>query len=179
MSTNFAKTLVCKHENDVKLWRQKQRTPNGHHMTLNQTPPWKFSAYATGYTNAMLFGSTLTLPIFVLFFFFAFFQGSSVEFAFHPQHETSWYSEIQMKDDFNYFKNKSRKRTRSWSMFSVNSNDWEEHWNTKSHQKMDWIQKNEAGTKRRLKTFRLQGHLNVYLFKPLCIYTPHVIASHN
>jgi len=112
-------------------------------------------------------------------FFLCFFSGSSVEFAFHPQHETSCDSEIQMKEDFNYFKNKSRKRTRSWWMFSVNSNDWEEHWNTKSHQKMDWIQKNEAGTKRRLKTFRLQGHLNVYLFKPLCIYTPHVIASHN
>jgi len=41
--------LVWKHGNDVKLWRHKQRTPNtnDHHMTLNQTPPWKFSAYAT------------------------------------------------------------------------------------------------------------------------------------
>ena len=50
MSTNLAKTLVWKQENDVKLWRHKQRTPNAndHHMTLNQTPPWKFSAYATG-----------------------------------------------------------------------------------------------------------------------------------
>jgi len=49
MSTNFAKTLVWKHGNDVKLWRHKQCTPqtNNHHMTLNQTPPWKFSAYAT------------------------------------------------------------------------------------------------------------------------------------
>ena len=34
-------------------WRQivtsQQRTPNAnaHHVTLNQTPPWKFSAYAT------------------------------------------------------------------------------------------------------------------------------------
>jgi len=44
MSTNFAKTLVWKHGNDVKLWRHKQRTPNAndHHMTLNQNPPWKF-----------------------------------------------------------------------------------------------------------------------------------------
>ena len=35
-------------ENDVKLWRHKERTPNtnDHHMTLNE-PPWKFSAYAT------------------------------------------------------------------------------------------------------------------------------------
>jgi len=50
MSTNFAKTLVWKHGNDVKLWRHKQCTPktNNRHMTLNQTPSWKFSAYATG-----------------------------------------------------------------------------------------------------------------------------------
>ena len=43
MSTNFAKTLVWKHGNDVKLWRHKQCTPkpNNHHMTLNQTPPMK------------------------------------------------------------------------------------------------------------------------------------------
>jgi len=49
MSTNFAKTLVWKHENDVKLWRHKERKPNtnDHHMTLNEPPPWKFSAYAT------------------------------------------------------------------------------------------------------------------------------------
>ena len=49
MSTNFAKTLVWKHENDVKLWRHKERTPNtnDHHMTLNGPPPWRFSAYAT------------------------------------------------------------------------------------------------------------------------------------
>jgi len=39
MSTNFAKTLVWKHENDVKLWRHKKRTPNDHHMTLNQNSP--------------------------------------------------------------------------------------------------------------------------------------------
>ena len=41
--TNFAKTLVWKHGNDVKLWRHRQRTPNtnDHHMTLNQTPPMK------------------------------------------------------------------------------------------------------------------------------------------
>jgi len=27
MSTDFPKTLVWKHENDVKLWRHKDRTP--------------------------------------------------------------------------------------------------------------------------------------------------------
>jgi len=43
MSTHFAKTLVWKHEYDVKLWRHKHRTPqtNDHHMSLNETPPWK------------------------------------------------------------------------------------------------------------------------------------------
>ena len=50
MSTNFAKTLVWKHEYDVILWRHKQRTPNtnDYPMPLNETPPWKVSAYATG-----------------------------------------------------------------------------------------------------------------------------------
>jgi len=43
LSTNFAKTLVWKHEYDVKLFRQKERTPstNVHHMPLNETPPMK------------------------------------------------------------------------------------------------------------------------------------------
>jgi len=47
---NFAKTLVWKHEYYVILWRHQQRTPNtnDHHMPLKETPPWKFSAYATG-----------------------------------------------------------------------------------------------------------------------------------
>ena len=46
---NFAKTLVWKHECDVKLWRHKETTPetNDHHIPMNETPPWKFSAYAT------------------------------------------------------------------------------------------------------------------------------------
>ena len=41
MSTNFAKTLVWKHEYDVKLRRHKDCTPqtNDHHMPLNQIPP--------------------------------------------------------------------------------------------------------------------------------------------
>jgi len=41
--------LVWKHEYDLKLWRHKQRTPNtnDHHIPLNETPPWKFSAYVT------------------------------------------------------------------------------------------------------------------------------------
>jgi len=51
-----------------------------------------------------------------------------VEFALHPQHETSSDSEIQAKEDF---KSESRKRPRSLSMVSLNSNDWEEYWNTK------------------------------------------------
>jgi len=40
MSTNFAKTLVWKHEYDVKLSRHKQRRPNtnDHHMLLNENP---------------------------------------------------------------------------------------------------------------------------------------------
>jgi len=40
MSTNFSKTLVWKHEYDVKLWRHKERTPNtnDHRMPLNETP---------------------------------------------------------------------------------------------------------------------------------------------
>jgi len=49
MSTNFAKTLVSRHDYDVKLRRHKDHKPqtNDHHMPLNETPPWKFSAYAT------------------------------------------------------------------------------------------------------------------------------------
>jgi len=40
MSKNFAKTLIWKHEYDVKLWRHKQRTPNtnDHHMPQNDPP---------------------------------------------------------------------------------------------------------------------------------------------
>ena len=50
MSANFTKTLVWKHEYDVKLWLYKQHTPNtnDHLMLLNETPPWKLSAHATG-----------------------------------------------------------------------------------------------------------------------------------
>jgi len=49
MSTNVAKTLVLKHEHDFKLRRHKDCTPqtNDHRMPLNETPSWKFSAYAT------------------------------------------------------------------------------------------------------------------------------------
>ena len=54
MSTNFAKTLVWKHEYDVTLWRHRDTTPetNDHHMPLNETTPWKFSAYATVRENS-------------------------------------------------------------------------------------------------------------------------------
>jgi len=43
MSTNFAKTLVLKHEYDVKLRRHKQRNlkTNDHHMPLNEPPLMK------------------------------------------------------------------------------------------------------------------------------------------
>jgi len=41
------------------------------------------------------------------------------------------------------------------------------------------FQEDEVGTKQQLKTLTLQGRCIVYLFKSLCIYTPHVIASHN
>ena len=40
-------------------------------------------------------------------------------------------SGMQIVKDFNYFKSKSRKRPRSLSMVSLNSNDWEEYWKTK------------------------------------------------
>jgi len=69
-------------------------------------------------------------------------QLPSVEFALHPQHETSLDSGIQIIKDFNYFKNKSRKRPRSLSMVSLNSNDWEGYWNTKV------IPQNELKSKR-------------------------------
>jgi len=48
MSTNFPKTLVWKHEYNIKLWRHKESTPstNDQHMSLYETPPWKSSAYA-------------------------------------------------------------------------------------------------------------------------------------
>jgi len=50
MSKYFAKTLVWKQDYDVKLWRHNLRTPNtnDYPMPLNETPPWKLSAYATG-----------------------------------------------------------------------------------------------------------------------------------
>ena len=54
-----------------------------------------------------------------------------VEFALHPQHETSLDSGIQLIEDVKYFNSKSRKRPRSLSMVSLNSNDWGKYWNTK------------------------------------------------
>jgi len=44
MSTNFAKTLVWKHEYVIKLWRHKDRTTqtNDHHMPPNETPHENF-----------------------------------------------------------------------------------------------------------------------------------------
>ena len=38
---------------------------------------------------------------------------SGVEFALHPQHETSYDSGIQLIEDFNYFESNSGKRPRS------------------------------------------------------------------
>jgi len=51
VSASFAKTLAWKHEYDVKMWCHKQHTPNrnNHHKPMNEPPPWKFSAYATGH----------------------------------------------------------------------------------------------------------------------------------
>jgi len=54
-----------------------------------------------------------------------------VEFALQPQHETSLDSGMQLIEDFNYFKSKSRKRPKNLSMVSSNSNNWEKYWNTK------------------------------------------------
>jgi len=48
------------------------------------------------------------------------------------QHETSLDSGINIIEDFNYFKSKARKRSRSMSMVSLNDQDWEEYWNTKA-----------------------------------------------
>ena len=61
MSTNFAKTLVWKQDYDVILWRHKQRTPNtnDYPLPLNETPPWKVSAYATDRGNYVELLNTL------------------------------------------------------------------------------------------------------------------------
>jgi len=42
LSTNFAKTLVCKREYDVILWRHKQRitSNNDHHTPLLNNRIW-------------------------------------------------------------------------------------------------------------------------------------------
>ena len=53
-----------------------------------------------------------------------FFKHAVVEFALHPQHETSRDSETQTKEDF---KSKSGKRLRSLLMVLWNNNDWYEY----------------------------------------------------
>jgi len=69
VSTNFTKTLVWKTEYDFKLRRHKQRTPNtnDHHKPLNETPPWKFSAYATAHCVwiSCLFIQTIPSPLLI------------------------------------------------------------------------------------------------------------------
>jgi len=50
-------------------------------------------------------------------------QVGYVEFALHPQHETSCDSEIQTKEDF---KNKFRKQLGSLALMSLNNTDKEE-----------------------------------------------------
>jgi len=68
------------------------------------------------------------------FNFFSFYHPNTnpnVEFALHPQHETSYHSGIPLIKDFNYFKSRSRKRPRNMSIVSLNNNDWEEYWNSK------------------------------------------------
>ena len=61
MSTNFGKTLVWKHEYEVKLCRHKRRTPNTNdqHMPVNETPHEIFFAYATasGTRTSSCFGA--------------------------------------------------------------------------------------------------------------------------
>jgi len=53
-------------------------------------------------------------------------MGRNVEFALHPQHETSFESEKRPFEVFNHFRSKFRKRLRSLSIVSLNSNDKEE-----------------------------------------------------
>jgi len=50
VSTNFAKTLVCKRENDVILWRQKECifSTNDHHSPLFNTRIWKGGIQSSG-----------------------------------------------------------------------------------------------------------------------------------
>jgi len=67
----------------------------------------------------------------------------NVEFALHPQHETSLDSGINIIEDFNQFKSRSRIRPRSRSMVSLNSNGWGEYWSTKI------IPNNERNSNRR------------------------------
>jgi len=52
----------------------------------------------------------------------------NVEFALHPQHETSYDFGIQLTKDFNYIKTKSRKRLRSlcWVRFAAST--WNASW---------------------------------------------------
>jgi len=64
---------------------------------------------------------------------------TNVEFALHPQHETSCYSEIQTKEDL---KCKFRKQLGRLSIIPLNSKDKGEPLKCqcqKSHYRMDWI----------------------------------------
>jgi len=64
--------------------------------------------------------------------------GPGVEFALHPQHETSSESGIQLISDITDVENKSRKRPRRLSLLSMNSRDMDEYWDTKVLQRMDF-----------------------------------------
>jgi len=62
----------------------------------------------------------------------------------------------------------------------LNSKDTEEALEQqKPHHRMDWIPVEWSWNKATTKALGLQGRCVVYLFKSLCTYTPHEIASHN
>jgi len=73
--------------------------------------------------------------------------GRNVEFALHPQHETSFESEKPPVEDFNHFRSKFSKQLRSLSIVSLNSNDKEEVLEHKSYSgKRTEFQGKETGT---------------------------------
>jgi len=88
-----------------------------------------------------------------------------VEFALQPRHETSLDLGIQLIKDFNYFKSKSRKRPRQLSfdsLVSLNSNDWEEYWETKVYQEMDLVPKEWNWNNVKTEITRLKGHCKMH-----------------
>jgi len=73
VSTNFAKTLFCKREIDVIVWRHKQRifSNNDHHSPLFNTRIWKGAsnqAVAPGITRPL--HATDPKPVFLAIFYY-------------------------------------------------------------------------------------------------------------